>query len=106
MLKRIGTPYAAIRDSPNTFARRDFPKTAADTTRFEELSLQLEPPANRCRKGWRNPAMRAWATLTGVANACALMVWCCSLRAVDNGAYDYAADTHGYTFGLLAEYDD
>jgi hypothetical protein len=25
---------------------------------------------------------------------------------VNNGAYDYAADTHGYTYGVLAEYDD
>jgi hypothetical protein len=26
--------------------------------------------------------------------------------ADNNGAYDYAADTRGYTYGLLAEYDD
>ncbi|HWF91503.1 MAG TPA: carbohydrate porin [Terriglobales bacterium] len=26
--------------------------------------------------------------------------------AVNNGAYDYAADTRGYTVGLIAEYDD
>jgi high affinity Mn2+ porin len=26
--------------------------------------------------------------------------------AVNNGSYDYAADTRGYTYGLLAEYDD
>jgi high affinity Mn2+ porin len=26
--------------------------------------------------------------------------------AVNNGAYDYAADTRGYTYGVLAEYDD
>lgn len=25
---------------------------------------------------------------------------------VNNGAYDYAADTHGYTYGVLVEYDD
>ena len=25
---------------------------------------------------------------------------------VNNGAYDYAADTRGYTYGLVAEYDD
>jgi hypothetical protein len=25
---------------------------------------------------------------------------------VNNGAYDYAADTHGYNYGVLAEYDD
>ena len=24
----------------------------------------------------------------------------------NNGAYDYAADTRGYTFGVMAEYDD
>ncbi len=26
--------------------------------------------------------------------------------AVNNGAYDYAADTRGYTYGVMAEYDD
>ena len=26
--------------------------------------------------------------------------------AVNNGAYDYAADTRGYTYGLMMEYDD
>src|SRR5436305_10284556 len=27
------------------------PEDRGDTTKFEELSLQLEPPANRCRSG-------------------------------------------------------
>ena len=78
MLKRIGTPYAAIRDSQNTFARRDFPKTAADTTKFEELSLQLEPPANRCRSGLSQSRDAYLANTHGRRNDLRSR-WCCSL---------------------------
>jgi len=30
----------------------------------------------------------------------------CNWTVVDNGAYDYAADTRGYTFGVTADYED
>ncbi len=68
------------------------------------LSLQSTLPVRRLefRLGKMSTADFFDLNAVGSDSHLQFMNW----TAVNNGAYDYAADTRGYTYGLMMEYDD
>ncbi len=75
----------------------------AEATR-NPLSLQSTLPVRRLefRLGKMSTADFFDLNAVGSDSHLQFMNW----TAVNNGAYDYAADTRGYTYGLMMEYDD
>ena len=75
----------------------------AEATR-NPLSLQSALPVRRLefRLGKMSTADFFDLNAVGSDSHLQFMNW----TAVNNGAYDYAADTRGYTYGLVMEYDD